>query len=71
MIYTNLDTNNMVFEIKNHLKSIINEDYIKSILKTNLKYKLITKKEYKDLLKFYNLKESEWNERYDNWYNLW
>ena len=66
MIYTNLDTNNMVFEIKNHLKSIINEDYIKSILKTNLKYKLITKKEYKDLLKFYNLKESELNERYDN-----
>lgn len=59
MIYTNLDTNNMVFEIKNHLKNIINEDYIKSILKTNLKYKLITKKEYKDLLKFYNLKESE------------
>lgn len=62
MIYTNLDTNNMVFEIKNHLKSIINEDYIKSILKTNLKYKLITKKEYKDLLKFYNLKESELND---------
>lgn len=61
MIYTNLDTNNMVFEIKNHLKNIINEDYIKSILKTNLKYKLITKKEYKDLLKFYNLKESENN----------
>lgn len=59
MIYTNLDTNNMVFEIKNHLKNIINEYYIKSILKTNLKYKLITKKEYKDLLKFYNLKESE------------
>lgn len=59
MIYTNLDTNNMVFEIKNHLKNIINEDYIKNILKINLKYKLITKKEYKDLLKFYNLKESE------------
>lgn len=59
MIYTNLDTNNMVFEIKNHLKNIINEDYIKNILKTDLKYKLITKKEYKDLLKFYNLKESE------------
>lgn len=59
MIYTNLDTNNMVFEIKNHLKNIINEDYIKNILKTNLKYKLITKKEYKYLLKFYNLKESE------------
>lgn len=59
MIYTNLDTNNMVFEIKNHLKNIINEDYIKNILKTNLKYKLITKKEYKYLLKLYNLKESE------------
>lgn len=36
MIYTNLDTNNMVFEIKNHLKNIINEDYIKNILKTNI-----------------------------------
>lgn len=59
MIYTNLNVNDMVFEIKNHLKNIINEDYIKNILETNLKYKLITKKEYKDLLKFYNLKESE------------
>ena len=49
MIYTNLDTDNMVNEIMIHLKNVTNKDYILSVLKTNLDYGLISKSEYEKL----------------------
>lgn len=48
-IYSNLDTNNMASEIKQHLKGIYNTDYIKECLATHYNHKLITTKEYNEL----------------------
>lgn len=49
MVYTNLDINNMVDEIRVHLKGINNKKYIKECIDTNYKYGFITKIE-KDIL---------------------
>lgn len=49
MIYTNLDTNNMVAELENHLKNITNKKYIKDVINKHYSYNLITKEE-KDYL---------------------
>ncbi|MBQ3475814.1 MAG: hypothetical protein IJH20_06575 [Bacilli bacterium] len=45
MIYTNLDTNNMVAELENHLKNITNKKYIQDVINKHYSYNLITKEE--------------------------
>lgn len=45
MIYTNLNTDNMIIEIERHLRNITNKDYIKGVINVNYGYKLITKEE--------------------------
>lgn len=58
MIYTNLKIDNIIQDIEKHLKNITNKKYIKDTLTTHLKYNMITKKEYNELMKKYNIKES-------------
>jgi len=55
IIYTNLDINNMVAEIKTHLKGVNNKNYIKNVINTNYKYNLITKEEKEKLCKEYEV----------------
>jgi hypothetical protein len=54
-IYTNLDSDNMVNEIRTHLKNVTNIDYIKAFIDTQYKYHLIDYAEKKQLYKEYNL----------------
>lgn len=49
MIYTNLDTNNMINELRVHFKGVNNKNYIKECIDTHHEYKLITGVE-KDVL---------------------
>lgn len=53
MIYTNLNTNDFTKNLNIHFKNITNKKYIKETLLLHLKYKLITKKEYNELMKKY------------------
>ena len=54
MIYTNLDTNNMVAELENHFKNITNKKYIQDVINKHYSYNLITKEE-KDYLYYYQI----------------
>ena len=45
MIYTNLDTNNMVVELENHLRNVKNKKYIQDVINKHYSYNLITKEE--------------------------
>jgi len=60
-VVTNLDTNNMVDELRKHFKNITNKNYIKNSLKMHLNKGFITKEEYNKLKEEYKLNESESN----------
>ena len=55
MIYTNLDTNNMVNEIREHLKNVNNIEYIEDYINTQYLYGLITQEERIMLFKEYEV----------------
>lgn len=53
VIYTNLDTDNMVMEIERHLKGITNNKYIVDTIELHYNYRLITEEEKKYLYNKY------------------
>ena len=57
-IYTNLDTDNMVDEIRTHLKGVDNKKYIRDFINTQKAYGLITNAECDALYNEYGLAES-------------
>lgn len=55
MIYTNLDTNDMIKEIEKHLENTTNKDYIKGVINASYKYELINDKEKEYLYRKYEV----------------
>lgn len=55
MIYTNLDTNDMIKEIEKHLKNVRNKDYIKGVINASYEYELINDKEKEYLYRKYEV----------------
>lgn len=55
VIYTNLDTENMVKELETHLKNVKNKNYIKECIDMHLNKGFINKEELEYLYKEYNI----------------
>ncbi len=55
MIYTNLDTNDMIKEIEKHLENVCNKDYIKGVINASYKYELINDEEKEYLYRKYEV----------------
>lgn len=55
MIYTNLDTNNMIEEIEKHLENVRNKDYIKGVINASYEYELINDEEKEYLFRKYEV----------------
>ena len=55
MIYTNLDTNNMLKEIEKHLENVRNKDYIKGVINASYEYELINDEEKEYLFRKYEV----------------